>query len=87
VLKLTVYLVMPTAIWLGCSGKNSSNKFSEYLIQNRTMHQRIHDERVLGDSLAELDRKYSVDFDEELSHLNDNPELWIELLKELKSGH
>ncbi|HEC78132.1 MAG TPA: hypothetical protein ENI34_03195 [candidate division WOR-3 bacterium] len=68
----------------GCSKPPYNPELADYLKAERELRKRVKDARCLEDSIKVLQQKYELNLEEEISRLNNNPELWVELLTELK---
>jgi hypothetical protein len=82
-LKLTIVI---SFVLLFCTKHNYHPRLIEYLKAEKDLRTRIAEEQGLEDSIKVLQQKYNIDLDEELAKLRENPEDWIEVLKELRES-
>ncbi|UCC11680.1 MAG: hypothetical protein JSW02_10070 [candidate division WOR-3 bacterium] len=68
----------------GCSQTRSHPDLADYLRAEKELRIRIKLEAQILDSLIALQRIYRIDPDAELAKLSDRPEMWIDLIEELK---
>jgi len=54
-----------------------------YLKEERELRKRVDENEGLNDSITNLQQRYNMDVEKEISKLNDNPEVWLRLLEEL----
>lgn len=67
-----------------CERGDRTTVFAEYLKQEKELRERVTDEELLRDSIAELREKYGIDRDRAAWQFGDNPDQWIELLRKLR---
>ncbi len=68
----------------GCSPTRSHPDLADYLRAEKELRMRVKLEAQMIDSLIALQRTYRIDPDAELAKLSDRPELWIDLIEDLK---
>jgi hypothetical protein len=88
-ITIKVQVLIPKIIFIlasffSCVKNEYNPRLVEYLRAEQDLRKRVSEEQGLEDSIKVLQRKYNVNLERELSKLNDNPEAWLELIKELK---
>ena len=73
------------ALFFSCVKNEYNPRLVEYLKAEQDLRKRVSEEQGLEDSIKVLQKKYNINLERELSKLNDDPEAWLELIKELKS--
>ncbi len=68
----------------GCWQTRSHPDLADYLRAEKELRMRVKLEAQILDSLIVLQRTHRIDPDAELAKLSDRPEMWIELIEELK---
>jgi len=66
-----------------CTKEDHTRRLVAYLKEERELRRRVSENEGLSDSIANLQQKYNIDVEKEISKLNDNPEVWLRLLEEL----
>jgi hypothetical protein len=69
-----------------CNRVETTDKFADYLQEEKKMRERVIDLQELEDSLTALQDRMETDPDQEISRLQAEPEDWITLLRKLKSA-
>lgn len=69
-----------------CGRVETTDKFADYLQEEKKMRERVIDLQELDDSLTALRDRMGTDPDQEISKLQAEPEDWITLLRKLKSA-
>ncbi len=71
---------------LACIGKDtdSVDRLSLYFREELRLRNKLPDPSVREDSLAIIRAKYKIEPESELRRLQEKPELWLRLLKDLK---
>lgn len=69
-----------------CGKTDRNARLVDYLKQEKRLRESIQDSTVLADSLAELQKQFSIDIEEELFRLRQRPKDWPVLLRKLRSG-
>ncbi len=77
------YLVMIPVVCLFCAKDDHVSQLAAYLMEERELRRRVSENEGLNDSIANLQQRYKIDIEKEISKLNDNPEVWLRLLEEL----
>ena len=70
----------------GCTRKKTPTSLVEYIKAEKALRGRIGQEPWIEDSVRALSKKYGLDLNKTLAELADEPEVWLELLQELKDG-
>ncbi len=80
-IKISLIMIL---FYAACA-KNYNPKLVEYLKAEKELRQRVAPANGLDDSIKVLQKKYPFNLQKEIAMLQQNPELWIKLIKELKS--
>lgn len=74
---------MIPVVFLFCTEDDHIGQLAAYLTEEREMRRRVSENEGLNDSLSDLQQRYNIDREKEISKLHDNPEVWLRLLEEL----
>jgi hypothetical protein len=69
-----------------CGKPETTDKFAEYLQEEKKIRETVINPQELEESLNTLKKKYDIDPDREISKLQEEPAGWISLLRKLKSA-
>lgn len=81
--SIGIYLIVLAGL-SGCSQTRSHPDLVDYLRAEKELRMRVKLETQILDSMIVLQRTYRIDPEVELAKLTDRPELWIDLIEELK---
>jgi hypothetical protein len=81
---LAIMLVLFFAV--SCKGPDRTTRLADFLKQQKRLRDDIQDSTVLEDSLRKLQKKYSIDIQDEFSRLRKNPQDWPVFLRKLRGG-
>ncbi|MGB3478881.1 MAG: hypothetical protein WBB67_06955 [bacterium] len=70
----------------GCTRKKPHTNLVEYIKAEKALRSRIGQEPWIEDSVRALSKRYGLDLNKTLAELADEPEVWLEVLQELKNG-
>jgi len=74
---------MIPVVCLTCTKEHHTHQLAAYLKEERELRKRVDENEGLNDSITNLQQRYNIDVEKEISKLNDNPEVWLRLLEEL----
>jgi hypothetical protein len=80
------YLIILSLLLCGCTRKKTHTGLVEYIKAEKALRDRIGQEPWIEDSVRALSKRYGLDLNKTLAELTDEPEVWLELLQELKDG-
>lgn len=85
-LRITcIFLYFFSLFTISCRSHDRISVFADCLKEEKRLRDHENDPEALRDSLALLYEKYGIDRDAEIQHVGENPDAWIQLLKDLKS--
>lgn len=80
------YAIILSILLFGCTKKKSSSRFVEYIQTEKALIGRIGQEQGIEDSVKALREKYGLDPKYVFTELVDEPEVWLDILQDLKDG-
>jgi hypothetical protein len=81
---LALILALFSAV--SCKEPDRNTRLADFLKQHKRLRDEIQDSTALEDSLRELQKKYSIDIQDEFSRLRKNPKDWPVFLRKLRGG-
>jgi hypothetical protein len=79
-----ILLFSMTLAVITCRKSETTDKFVDYLQEEKKIRERVIEPQELEDSLTALKHRVDIDPDQEISKLHAEPTGWITLLRKLK---
>lgn len=80
------YALVLSILLFGCTKKKAASRFVEYIQAEKALIGRIGQKQGIEDSVKVLRKKYDLDLEQVFTELADEPEIWLDLLQDLKNG-
>lgn len=71
---------------ISCGKIDTTDRFVEYLQEEKNIRERVINPQELEDSLGALRNRFGIDPEQEISKLQTEPADWIALLRKLQSA-